>query len=348
MLKFAAVILIALVFEVLAGDYGANATDRNCTSKNGECMSAASDASPVLRPQARPSAQNKATIHRALNLNNANLLGIYYFSGIRSALVRMSDGKRFIVKVGDEIDGGKVAAIGLRELRYVKDGKNVTLELVAAGNSNNSVRTPKFENDACERFEQVKSELKGAMDYNDLGDDTLGDLAEIYLIYQKQCDDVQRMEQSIANEAMDLLSYGQIQAGCFVYANFIDDEYSQIAGFRSKAEAVKVSQKHLEKAQTASKELLKFITDNQIDGQSLEEKDNKYCIDGLCLKEREMFSSMFFFGWLQENAEKVTRTKIECPKGAGNVSDCSGAKSSGSFSIDAAKLYRDTNCKFIK
>ena len=71
----------------------------------------------------------KATIKRALNLSEVNLLGVYYFSGKRSALVRLKNGKRLIVKVGDRLDGGKVAAIGKRELRYVKSGENITLDL---------------------------------------------------------------------------------------------------------------------------------------------------------------------------------------------------------------------------
>ena len=72
----------------------------------------------------------KATIKRALNLREVNLLGVYYFRGKRSALVRLKNGKRLMVKVGDRLDGGKVAAIGKRELRYVKSGKNITLDLL--------------------------------------------------------------------------------------------------------------------------------------------------------------------------------------------------------------------------
>ena len=71
----------------------------------------------------------KATIKRAINLREVNLLGVYYFGGKRSALVRLKNGKRLMVKVGDSLDGGKVAAIGKRELRYVKSGKNITLGL---------------------------------------------------------------------------------------------------------------------------------------------------------------------------------------------------------------------------
>jgi hypothetical protein len=34
-----------------------------------------------------------------------------------------------MVKVGDKLDGGKVAAISDKELRYIKRGQNITLEL---------------------------------------------------------------------------------------------------------------------------------------------------------------------------------------------------------------------------
>ena len=71
----------------------------------------------------------KATMKSALDLSEVNLLGVYYFSGKRSALVRLKNGKRLMVKVGDRLDGGKVAAIGKRELRYVKRGANITLDL---------------------------------------------------------------------------------------------------------------------------------------------------------------------------------------------------------------------------
>ena len=37
-----------------------------------------------------------------------------------------------MVTVGDTIDGGKVAAIGESELRYIKGGKNITLKVPRA------------------------------------------------------------------------------------------------------------------------------------------------------------------------------------------------------------------------
>ncbi|MDG1936107.1 MAG: hypothetical protein P8I83_06800, partial [Paracoccaceae bacterium] len=72
---------------------------------------------------------SKATIVNVLDLRNINLIGVYLSLGKRSALIRLSSGKRVMVKIGDKLDGGKVAAIGDTELRYIKRGQNITLEL---------------------------------------------------------------------------------------------------------------------------------------------------------------------------------------------------------------------------
>ena len=82
---------------------------------------------PSSKPNKRVS--SKATIVNVLDLRQINLLGVYLSSGKRSALIRLSSGKRIVVKVGDSFDGGKVAAIGDREIRYIKRGQNITLEL---------------------------------------------------------------------------------------------------------------------------------------------------------------------------------------------------------------------------
>ena len=74
-------------------------------------------------------AGDKATMAKVLDLRRMNLIGVYLSSGRRSALIRLSSGKRVMVKIGDTLDGGKVAAIGDKELRYVKRGQNITLEL---------------------------------------------------------------------------------------------------------------------------------------------------------------------------------------------------------------------------
>ena len=76
-----------------------------------------------------PRVTKKATIQNVLNLRRTNLIGVYGNSKSRRALVRLSNGKRQMVTVGDTIDGGKVAAIGESELRYIKSGKNITLKV---------------------------------------------------------------------------------------------------------------------------------------------------------------------------------------------------------------------------
>ncbi len=43
--------------------------------------------------------------------------------------MRLSSGKYVKVQVGDRIDGGQVAAIGEDDLRYIKNGKNIVLEI---------------------------------------------------------------------------------------------------------------------------------------------------------------------------------------------------------------------------
>ena len=57
------------------------------------------------------------------------MIGVFGTGSKKRALIRLSNGKRQMVSVGDKLDGGKVAAIGDGELRYVKGGQNVVLKL---------------------------------------------------------------------------------------------------------------------------------------------------------------------------------------------------------------------------
>jgi len=70
-----------------------------------------------------------ATVRNAINLNKISLIGVYGTPANRRALVRLASGKYLKVKVGDELDGGRVAAIGEDDLRYLKRGRNVTLKM---------------------------------------------------------------------------------------------------------------------------------------------------------------------------------------------------------------------------
>ena len=84
-------------------------------------------AMPALPVKA--SVAKAATYVNAINLSKINLIGVYGTSSSRYALVRQSNGKYKKVKVGDTLDGGRVAAITASELRYQKGGRMVTLDL---------------------------------------------------------------------------------------------------------------------------------------------------------------------------------------------------------------------------
>ncbi|SNR55730.1 hypothetical protein [Puniceibacterium sediminis] len=75
------------------------------------------------------SVAQQATVRNAINLRQLNLIGVYGAPSSRRALVRMSNGRYQKVKVGDTIDGGRVAAIGENELHYTKSGRNIVLKM---------------------------------------------------------------------------------------------------------------------------------------------------------------------------------------------------------------------------
>ncbi len=77
----------------------------------------------------RASVAKQATFNRAINLSKTNLIGVYGTSSNRYAMVRQTNGRFVKVEVGDRVDGGRVAAISDRELRYVKNGQSLTLKM---------------------------------------------------------------------------------------------------------------------------------------------------------------------------------------------------------------------------
>lgn len=77
----------------------------------------------------RASVAKQATERNAINLRRVNLIGVYGKPSSRRALVRLSNGRYKKVAVGDRIDGGRVSAIGDTELRYQKNGRDVTLKM---------------------------------------------------------------------------------------------------------------------------------------------------------------------------------------------------------------------------
>jgi hypothetical protein len=70
-----------------------------------------------------------ATTKNALRLKRTSLIGVYGSPSKRRALVRLANGRYVKVKVGQRVDGGKVAAIGAHELRYVKGGRTIVLKM---------------------------------------------------------------------------------------------------------------------------------------------------------------------------------------------------------------------------
>ena len=75
------------------------------------------------------SVAKQATQRNVLRMRDINLIGVYGAPSSRRALVRLPNGRYRKVKVGDRLDGGKVSAIGDHELRYLKRGRNVVLEM---------------------------------------------------------------------------------------------------------------------------------------------------------------------------------------------------------------------------
>lgn len=81
----------------------------------------------------RASVANEATQKNKISMRKVSLIGVYGTPKKRSALVRMSNGKIVEVSIGDRVDGGKVAAIGADEVRYVKGGRNILLKMPPRG-----------------------------------------------------------------------------------------------------------------------------------------------------------------------------------------------------------------------
>ena len=78
----------------------------------------------------RASVAKQATIANAMDLGRVNLIGVYGASGDRRAMVRMPTGRFVKVKVGDNLDGGRVAAISDTQLSYVKGGRTIVLKMI--------------------------------------------------------------------------------------------------------------------------------------------------------------------------------------------------------------------------
>ncbi len=89
----------------------------------------AAAAAPVIPTSA--SVAREATQRQAINLRQVNLIGVMGTSNNRRALVRLSNGRVVTVRVGENLDGGQVTAIGEDELRYTRRGRNVVLRIAS-------------------------------------------------------------------------------------------------------------------------------------------------------------------------------------------------------------------------
>ncbi|MDC3002543.1 hypothetical protein OAZ20_00500 [Paracoccaceae bacterium] len=70
-----------------------------------------------------------ATKKNAINKRKLNVLSIYLRGSEKRAIVLFPTGQTKLVKVGDRLDGGRVAAIGTTEIRYIKGGNNLVLKI---------------------------------------------------------------------------------------------------------------------------------------------------------------------------------------------------------------------------
>jgi len=96
-----------------------------------QTASAAAVAPLAVQPGApsNRSVAQQATVRNAINLNRVNLIGVYGKPSSRRALVRLPNGRYQKVQVGDRIEGGRVSAIGEDQLRYSRNGRDVTLNM---------------------------------------------------------------------------------------------------------------------------------------------------------------------------------------------------------------------------
>lgn len=77
----------------------------------------------------RSTVATRATIPNAIRLNEVNLVGVFGTTGDRRALVRLPSGRYVRVRVGDRVDGGRVARITESELFYQKGNRTVSLSV---------------------------------------------------------------------------------------------------------------------------------------------------------------------------------------------------------------------------
>ena len=105
------------------------ATDGNSGATVTTASAPAPQASSSPSIPSNASVSRAATMENAISLRNINLIGVSGSESNRRALVRLSSGRFVTVTVGDRLDGGRVAAIGAGSLQYVKNGRNISLDV---------------------------------------------------------------------------------------------------------------------------------------------------------------------------------------------------------------------------
>ena len=83
----------------------------------------------ILSAATKKSIVKLATQKNAINKRKLNVLSIYSRGSEKRAIVLFPTGQTKLVKVGDRLDGGRVAAIGTSEIRYIKGGNNLVLKI---------------------------------------------------------------------------------------------------------------------------------------------------------------------------------------------------------------------------
>ena len=83
----------------------------------------------VSRAATKKSIVKLATTKNAINQRKLNLISIYSRGSEKRAIILFPTGQTKLVKVGDTLDGGRVAAIGTSEIRYIKGGNNLVLRI---------------------------------------------------------------------------------------------------------------------------------------------------------------------------------------------------------------------------
>lgn len=116
------------------GDFAATVTKTqtllaaaNATAEPGVKPGPVFESGPVI--PTRASVAKLATTKNAIDHGRLNLIGVYGTPSQRRALLRLPSGLYVKVEIGDRIDGGRVASIGVDSLNYVKSGRNRVLTI---------------------------------------------------------------------------------------------------------------------------------------------------------------------------------------------------------------------------